>query len=74
MKPLNKGKQIEGSSAEITIISLHTKHSGHQPGTNTDKAFLLVHPIVVSLTMKNLKRMVFTSMVVLASKNEEKKS
>ena len=71
MEPLNKGKQIEGSSAEITIISLHTKHSGHQPGTDTNKLLLPVHPIVVSLAMENLKRMVSTSTVALASKNEE---
>ena len=72
MEPLNKGKQIEGSSAGMTTISLHTKHSGHQPGTDTDKLFLPVHPIVVSLAMENLKRMVSTSTVALASKNEEK--
>ena len=73
MEPLNKGKQIEGSSARMTTILLHTKHSGHQSGMNTNKLFLPVHPIVVSLAMENLKRMMFASTVALASKNEEKK-
>ncbi len=57
----------------MATISLHTKHSGHQPGTDTDKLLLPVHPIVVSLAMENLKRMVSTSTVALASKNEERK-
>ena len=37
----------------MVIISLHTKRSGHQPGTDTDKLFLPVHAIVVSLVMEN---------------------
>ena len=72
IEPLNKKKQIKGSSTGMAIISLHTKHSGHQPGTDTDKLFLPVRPIVMSLAMENLKRMVSTSTVALASKNEEK--
>ena len=74
MEPLNKGKQIKGSNAGMTTILLHTKHSGHQSGINIDKLFLSVHLIVVSLAMEILKPMVFTLTVVLASKNEEKKS
>ena len=73
MEPRNKEKQIEGSCAGIATISLHIKHSGHEPGKDTDKLFLLVHPIVVSLAMENLKQMVSTSMVALALKNEERK-
>ena len=57
----------------MATISLHTKHSEHQPGTDIDKLFLPVHPIVVTLAMENLKRMLSTSTVALASKNEEKK-
>ena len=63
MELLNKGKQIEGSSAGMSTISLHTKRSRHQPGMDTDKLFLPVHAIVVSLAMRILKRMVFTSTV-----------
>ena len=74
MEPQNKKKQIEGSSAGMATISLHTKHSGHKLCTDIDKLFLPVHPIVVSLAMENLKRMVSTSTVALASKNEEKKN
>ena len=73
MEPLNKGKQIEGSSAGMATILLHTKYSGHKSGTDIDKLFLPVHPIVVSLVMENLKRMVSTSTVALASNNEERK-
>jgi hypothetical protein len=73
MEPLNKENQIEDSSVGMTTISLHTKHSGHQPGTDIDKLFLPVHRIVVTLAMENLKRMVSTSTVALAFKNEEKK-
>ena len=73
MKPLNKGKQIEGSTTGIATISLHTKHSGHQPGTDIDKLFLPLHQTVVSLAIENLNWMVFTSTVALASKNEETK-
>jgi hypothetical protein len=36
MEPLKKDKSIEGSSIEITTISLHSKHSGHLPGTDID--------------------------------------
>lgn len=67
---LNKKKQIKGPSIGINIISLHTKHSGHQPNTDTDKLFLPVHPILVTLSMENLKQMVFTFTVALASKNK----
>ena len=73
MEPLNKRKQIEGSSVGMATISLHTKYNGHKSGTNIDKLFLLVHPIVVSLAMENLKRMASTSTVALASNNEERK-
>ena len=73
MEPLNKEKQIKGSSVGMAIISLHTKHSGYQPGLDTHKLFPPVHPIVVSLAMENLKRMVSTSTVAFASKNKEKK-
>ena len=56
----------------MATISLHTKHSGHQHGTVTDKLFLPVHPVVLSLAMEHLKWMVSTFTVALASKNEEK--
>ena len=72
MEPLNKGKQIEDSSIGMATILLHTKHSEHKPGTDIDKLFLPVHPIVVFLAMMNLKRMVSTSTVALAFKNEKK--
>ena len=72
MDTLNKGKQIEGSSVGMATISFHIKHSGHQSGTDTNKQILPVHPIVASLAMENLKRMVSTSTIVLASKNEER--
>lgn len=44
------------------------EHSGHQPGTDTNKLYLSVHPINVSLAMKIL------STVPLASKNKERKN
>jgi hypothetical protein len=47
METLSKGKQIEGSSAGMVIISIYIKHSRHQPGIDTDKLFLPVHPLVV---------------------------
>ena len=73
MEPPNKWKQIEGSSTGIAIISLHTKHSGHQLGTHSDKLIIPVHLILVSLTMENLKRIGSTSTTVLTSKTKERK-
>ena len=57
----------------MATISLHTKLSGHQPGTDIDKLYLPVPPIVACLAIKNLKQMVSTSTVALISKNEEKR-
>ena len=57
----------------MATILLHKKHNGHQPSTDTNKLFILVHPIFLSLFMKNLKRMISTFTVTLAPKNEERK-
>lgn len=73
IEPLFEGTQIERLISGMAIILVHTKPSGHQPGTDTDKLFLVVCHIVVSLAMENLKQMVSTSTVALAFRNEERK-
>lgn len=54
-------------------IFVHTKHTQHQHGLETNKLFLPVHLIVMYVPLKNLRQMVSSSIVALASKNKETK-
>ena len=54
-------------------IHVHSKHSGHNPGSEGDKYFLPVHPLVLSFATENLKMMVSPSTVAVASLKEAKK-
>lgn len=40
-----------------STIYVHSKHSGHTPGSNSDFFFLPVHPYVIAWVMENLKFM-----------------
>ena len=51
-------------------ISVHTQHTGHVPGSEADIFFLPVHPLVMAMAKKNLKMMISTSTVALASNRE----
>lgn len=64
---------IHAVSKEDVTISVRVEHTGHHPGSDGDILFLPVHPLVISLAMDNLKRMVSTTTVALASVREEAK-
>ena len=46
---------------------------GHNLGTNVDKIFLSMHPMVISFATENLKHMISTSTVALESVREKMK-
>jgi len=74
MIPLEKEKCTKESNiSREAVIFVHTTHSGHHPGTEVDKMFLPVHPLVISFAVENLKHMISTSTVALASVREETK-
>ena len=52
-------------------IYVHNKHSGHLPGSENDKFFLPIHPIVIDRAMEDLKRMVSSGRVSMASLKDE---
>ena len=53
-------------------IYIHTKHSGHNPGSDHDIFLLLMHPFVVSWAIKNLKYMHSARTVATASERAQK--
>jgi len=67
MIPLEKEKCAkESNMSREVVIFVHTRHSGHHPGTEVDKMFLPVHPLIISFVVENLKRMISTSTIALA--------
>ncbi|XP_024400655.1 uncharacterized protein [Physcomitrium patens] len=61
-----------GSSNEKNIsISIHSRHTEHVPGSDSDLLFLPVHPVVLGMAEENLKRVISTSTVALASKTNQ---
>jgi hypothetical protein len=52
-------------------IYVHTKHNGHQPGSDADSFFLPVHPYVISWATENLKYMYSTAAVAAASERDQ---
>jgi len=74
MVPLGEGKcKTKSNMCTEAQIFVHSKHSEHHLGTENDKMFLPVHPLVISFATENLKRMISTSTVALVSNREEKK-
>jgi len=74
MIPLGKEKFAKKSNMSIeAVIFVHTIHNGHHPGTEVDKIFLPVYPLVISFAVENLKHMISTSTVALAFVWEETK-
>jgi hypothetical protein len=63
----------EGQKVREAIIFVHIKHIGHEPSFDKDKLFMPIHPMVLTMLKKNLKKMTSTSMVALASICDEKK-
>ena len=53
----------------VTIF-VHTQHTGHVPGSEADIIFLPMHPMVMAMAKENLKMMISTSTVALASNRE----
>ena len=45
------------SSLLHATLYIHSKHSGHNPGSDADFFFLPVHPLVIAWVMENLKYM-----------------
>jgi hypothetical protein len=70
---VDKKGSIEFENSMEANIYVHSKHNGHHPGTEGDKMFLPVHPLIISFAMENLKHMISTSTVSLVSIREEKK-
>ena len=73
MSSMNTKSCVEVANQAIAEIHVHSKHSGHNPGSDGDKYFLPVHPLVFSFATKNLKNIVTPSTVVVASIKEAKK-
>jgi len=76
MVPLGKGEYSkQAKNPTEAIICVHTKHNGYHPSTKVDKMFLPIHvpihPLVISFAVENLKYMISTSTVALASIQEE---
>jgi hypothetical protein len=61
------------SSGKKATIAIHSEHIGHILGSNEDLLFLPVHPLVCCMAQENLKRMISTSTIALASKRDEQK-
>jgi hypothetical protein len=73
IEPIVDDNIEEGGNVREAIIFVHTKHTGHEPSSDKDKLFLPVHPVVLTMAKENLKKMISTSTVALASiRNEEK--
>jgi hypothetical protein len=63
----------EGGKVREAVIFVHTKHTGHEPNSDKEKLLLPVHPVVLTMAKENLKKMISTSMVALASICDEEK-
>ena len=68
---LSCGKTEDGETIPEATILVHNVHIGHDTRSNTDNYFLLVYPMVVKRAMEDLKRLVSTSVVALASLKDE---
>ena len=55
------------SSLVHATIYIHSKHSGHNPGSDADLFFLPIHPRVIAWVMENLKYMHSPRIVEAAS-------
>jgi len=71
---LSCGKKEDGESTPEAIILVHNVHIGHDTRSNNDKYFLPVHPMVVKRAMEDLKRLINTYAVALASLKDEDKT
>ena len=72
--PLSCGKKEDGEFIPEATILVHNVHTGHDTRSNNDKYFLPVHPMMVKMAMKNLKRLVSISAMALASLKDEDKT
>jgi len=63
MVPLGEKKCSTQSTSMEAHIFVHSKHSGHHLGSESDKIFLPIHPLVLSFAKENLKHMISTSIV-----------
>ena len=69
----NKKCSTTSKSCMEAQIFIHSKHSGHNLGTEVDKMFLPVHLMVISFATENLKHMISTSTIALVFVREEMK-
>jgi hypothetical protein len=52
---------------------VHKKYTSNEPSFDTDNLFLPVHPVVLTMAKKNLKKMISTSTMALAFICDEEK-
>jgi hypothetical protein len=57
----------EGEKVKEAIIFVHTKHTWLEPSSDKDKLFLPMKTVISTMANENLKKMISTSIVVLAS-------
>lgn len=73
MVPSMNTKSCIKITMQVTAeIHVHSKHSGHHPGSEGDKYFLPVHDLVLSFATKNLKMIVSPSTVDVASLKKQR--
>ena len=70
---INTKSCVEVTKQAMAEIHVHSKHSGHNPGSEGDRYFLPVHLLILSFTTDNLKMMVSYLIVAVASLKEAKK-
>jgi hypothetical protein len=66
----DKGSGALKNKGQITIF-VHSKHTGHQLGSDADSFFLLVHLEVISWATKNLKNMFCVRSMACALERDE---
>ena len=73
MVPSMNTKSCIKITMQVTAeIHVHSKHSGHHPGSEGDKYFLPVHDLVLSFATENLKMIVSPSTVDVASLKKQR--
>ena len=76
MEPISSDKDDGSSSRKEANHFVHSVHTCHIPSSDGDPyvhLFLSVHPYVLDMAKENLKRLISTSIVGLASKQDEPK-
>jgi hypothetical protein len=73
IEPIINESIDEGGKVRKAIIFVHTKHTEHDPRSDKDKLFLPMHLVVLTMVKENLKKIISTSKVALASICDEEK-